>query len=122
MLDMVEINYIRRLRNKKKLSITDISEKLEINWRTAKRYGDGDIDLDEKPKRTRKSSVMETYTNIVDAWLTEDMRAPRKQQRTAKAIHDQLSKRTDFSGSARTISCYVSKRRKERSTKKKKPT
>jgi len=113
MLDMVEIDYIKRLRNKKKLSITDIAEKLEINWRTAKRYADGDFDPDEKTKRNRKSPVMEPYANIVDAWLQEDMKAPRKQQRTAKAIYDQLKEHTDFSGSARTVRRYVSKRRRE---------
>lgn len=113
MLDMAEIDYIRYLRDKKKLSITEIAEKLEINWRTAKRYADGDLDFDEKPKRNRKSTVMEPYANIVDAWLQEDMLAPRKQQRTAKAIHDQLKEHTDFSGSARTVRRYVSKRRKQ---------
>ena len=56
---------------------------------------------------------MGPYTNIVDAWLEEDMKAPRKQQRTAKAIYEQLKKRTDFSGSIRTVRYYVSEKRKE---------
>ena len=56
---------------------------------------------------------MGPYTDLVDAWLQEDRLLPKKQRRTAKAIYDQLSKRTDYSGSARTVYRYVKKRRQE---------
>jgi transposase len=56
---------------------------------------------------------MGPYTEIVDAWLAEDMKAPKKQRRTAKAIYDQLKEHTDYSGSARTVRRYVSKRRED---------
>lgn len=112
MLKMAQIDYIKHLREEDKLSISKIANKLEINWRTAKKYADGDPDS-ESSKRRRQRPVMGPYTNIVDAWLQEDMLAPRKQQRTAKAIYEQLKKRTDFSGSIRTVRYYVSKKRKE---------
>jgi len=113
MLDMSQINYIKRLRDKEGKTITDIADKLEISWRTAKKYADEDPNVEKRPKGKRERPVMGPYIEIVDAWLAEDMLAPRKQRRTAKAIYQQLKERTDYSGSARTIRRYVSKRRKE---------
>lgn len=42
MLAMSEVNCIKTLRNEKGLSISQIADTLDINWRTAKKYGDGD--------------------------------------------------------------------------------
>lgn len=42
MLAMSEINCIKTLRNEKGLSISKIAETMNVNWRTAKKYGDGD--------------------------------------------------------------------------------
>ena len=90
MLDMSQINYIKRLRDKEGKTITDIAEKLEISWRTAKKYADGDVNTEDRPKGKRTRPVMGPYTEVVDAWLAEDRKAPKKQRRTAKAIYDQL--------------------------------
>lgn len=113
MLDMTQINYIKHLRDEEGKTITDIADKLEISWRTAKKYADGDLNTEDRPKQKRQRPVMGPYTEIVDAWLQEDMKAPKKQRRTAKAIYDQLKERADFSGSARTVRRYVSKRRED---------
>jgi len=113
MLTMTQINYIKHLRDEEGKTITDIADKLEICWRTAKKYADGEVNAKDRPKQRRKRRVMGPYTEIVDAWLEEDRLLPKKQRRTAKAIYNQLKERTDYSGSARTIRRYVSKRRKE---------
>jgi len=113
MLNMTQINYIKQLREEDGKSITDIAETLGINWRTAKKYADGNPNIEDHPKQKRKRPVMGPYTEIVDAWLQEDRLLPKKQRRTAKAIYDQLSERTDYSGSARTVYRYVKKRRQE---------
>ncbi|MBL5783423.1 IS21 family transposase, partial [Bacillus sporothermodurans] len=42
MLAMSEANCIKLLRNRKSLSINEISKTLGINWRTAKKYADDD--------------------------------------------------------------------------------
>ncbi|MBS3813862.1 IS21 family transposase [Candidatus Bipolaricaulota bacterium] len=104
---------MKQLREEDEESITDIADTLGISWRTAKKYADGDLNTEDRPKQKRIRPVMGPYTEVVDAWLAEDMLAPRKQRRTAKAIYQQLKERTDYSGSARTIRRYVSKRRQE---------
>ena len=113
MLTMAQINYIKQLREDDEKSITDIADTLGISWRTAKKYADGDLKVEDRPKQKRKRPVMGPYTEIVDAWLEEDKLLPKKQRRTVKAIYNQLSKRTDYSGSSRTVYRYVKKRRQE---------
>ena len=42
MLAMSEVNYINTLRNEKGISNTEIANTMQINWRTAKKYGEND--------------------------------------------------------------------------------
>lgn len=113
MLDMSQIDYIKRLREKEGCSIQEIARRLKINWRTAKKYADDVITVQEKPKNKRESPVMGPYIYVVNAWLEEDQRMPAKQRRTAKAIFNQLKETTDFTGSYRTVRRYVSKKKKD---------
>ena len=53
MLAMSEINCIKTLRNEKGLSISKIAETMNVNWRTAKKYGDGD-QLPQEKKHIKK--------------------------------------------------------------------
>lgn len=50
---MPEINCIKLMRNQKSLSINQISKTLGINWRTAKKYADGDqLPVEKKQKKS----------------------------------------------------------------------
>lgn len=42
MLAMLEVNYIKHLREKDDLSINEIARKTGFNWRTVKKYADGE--------------------------------------------------------------------------------
>ena len=48
MLTMTDINTIKNLRNNHGHSVDKIRRKLNINWRTAKKYADGDQIPSEK--------------------------------------------------------------------------
>jgi transposase len=113
MLEMTQINYIKDLREKEGLSISEISKRLKIHWNTAKKYADGDVAIKEKTTGKRKRPVMGPYEYLVEAWLEEDLRMPTKQRRTAKTIFNQLSELTDYSGSKRTVRDYVRKIRQK---------
>ncbi len=109
MLEMTQINYIKFLREKEDLSITEIASKLEINWRTAKKYAEENFDTENKVKQKRDKPVMGPYFNLIRAWLEEDLRMPKKQRRTAKKIYNQLKELTNFEGSYRSVRLYVRK-------------
>jgi len=113
MLEVAQINYIKHLREKEGCSISEIAEKVDIDWRTAKKYADEDVKIQGKSEQRRKKPVMGPYLFLIKAWLEEDLKMPKKQRRTAKAIYKQLKKNTDFDGSARSVRLYVSELRKK---------
>lgn len=86
MLTMTDINTIRNLRNNHDKSIQHISNELNINWRTAKKYADND--LIPKPKTRKKTGMMytEKWGGIVTLWLSEDAKLPKKKRRTAETM------------------------------------
>lgn len=114
MLAMAEIKYIKHLREKKGESIQAISDILDIDWRTAKKYADcEDFNLAVPRRRKRSRPVMGPYETIVHAWLLADRKLPRKQRHTAKRIYDRLIQEYDFKGGERTVREYVSLRKQQ---------
>lgn len=110
---MPEINYIKHLRENEDLSIAAIAKKLEINWRTAKKYADGEVPLPPIVKKRRGMMYTEKYGQIVDIWLEEDMLEKKKQRRNNKKIFEQLRDEHGFPGSYRTVCEYIQHRKPE---------
>ena len=57
MLKVPKQEYIRYLREIEELSITEIKENLNVNWRTAKKYADKDNWNQPLVRKDRKSVV-----------------------------------------------------------------
>lgn len=114
MLTMVDIKYIKDLCDNKGLSLNEISRTTGHCFRTIQKY----IDMDDWSKpveaKRKKNSELEPYKAEINKWLEEDVKAPRKQRRTAKKIHKDLRKRFygEFDLSYRTVARYVSARKK----------
>lgn len=113
MLKMPQQQYIKFLREIEGHNISEIADQLGIHWRTAKKYADKENWNLQTSKKSRKSPVMEPFKEIVDTWLIEDSHLPRKQRHTGYHIYRRLSNEYGFIGGIRTVSAYVSKRRKE---------
>ncbi len=113
MLEMTHINYIKDLREREGLSISEIARKLEIHWITAKKYADGDVRISNEGIQRRERPAIGPYEHLLEAWLEEDLRMPRKQRRTARAMYNLLKKLTSYNGSERTVRIYVQKIRKK---------
>ncbi|WPZ18084.1 hypothetical protein UM396_16205 [Geobacillus subterraneus] len=80
MMAMPEIRCIRKLSEKKGVSIAEISRETGYNWRTVKKYADGDISVQLTIKRKKGMMEGEGYGQIIDDWLEEDAKLPRKQR------------------------------------------
>jgi transposase len=113
MLEVIQIDYIKHLRENEGCSISEIADRLKINWRTAKKYADEEVEIQNKETQEREKPVMGPYLNLIEAWLQEDQRMPKKQRRTAKKIYKQLKNYTDFDGSASLVRLYVRKKRQK---------
>lgn len=104
MLAMSDINCIKKLRNEKGLSISEIQRTMKINWRTAKKYADEDQIPQEKEYKKKGMMYEEKWGEIVSDWLFEDSKLKKKSRRTKKQIFEEL-KDLGFQGSYRTV-CY----------------
>lgn len=108
MLTVTQVNYIKHLREIEGASISEIASRVGCCWETAKKYADGNIDLQKRNKRKRKKPVMEGFEEDIIDMLVQDQRMPACQRRTGKAIYEGLV-RLGYQGSARTVRDYVRK-------------
>jgi transposase len=109
---VTQIDYIKHLRDIEGASISEIAIRVKCDWKTAKKYADGNIDLRQRGRRSRKKTVMKGFEEYLEAWLHEDQRMPKKQRRTAKKIFEELQK-LGYQGSDRTVREYVRKIKQE---------
>lgn len=110
---MAQIQFIKYLRDREDHSIREIAKKLNVDWRTAKKYADREDWNHPFPRSKRRHPIMEPFIPIVDAWLLEDRTVPKKQRHTAKRIYDRLVQEYGFTGSERTVRYYVANRKTE---------
>ncbi|PEJ76843.1 IS21 family transposase [Bacillus wiedmannii] len=113
MLTMPEIHYIKHLRETDDLSISEISRKVGKNWRTVKKYADGEVYPSDFDINFTKTGMMydSEFGEIVDLWLEEDSKLRRKERRTNKKIFNQLKTEYNFKGSYRTVCEYIQLRK-----------
>ena len=113
MLKVPQQQYIRYLREIDGCGIQEIAERVGVNWRTAKKYADRDDWNSPVERRKGSHPVLGPFLEAVDTWIEEDERMPRKQRHTARHIFHRLQNEYGFKGGERTVSDYVSKRRKQ---------
>ncbi|HKM39703.1 MAG TPA: hypothetical protein VJ036_05480 [bacterium] len=110
---MPQQEYIKYLYEDEELSIAEIARRVGVNWRTAAKYANKDNWNHPSERPQKRRPIMDPVAEVVDIWLLEDMLKPRKDRRSAAAIHTQLAAKYQFKGSRRTVRAYVSQRRKE---------
>ncbi|MGE6963709.1 hypothetical protein ACQKIW_28155 [Bacillus thuringiensis] len=122
MLTMPEIHYIKHLTENDDLSISEIARKLGKNWRTVKKYADGEVyPLDINPICTKTGMMYDSeFGEIIDLWLEEDSKLRRKERRISKKIFHQLKTAYKFQDSYRTVCDYIQHRRPHIKTAKEK--
>ncbi len=114
MLTVAQSNYISEMREFEDVSISEIARRMKIDWRTAQKYADGEVDHQKRPKQVRKRQVMlDEHVERLRVWIEEDLRRPRKYRRKANALYEQLKEETCYSGSDRTVRLYVKRLKTE---------
>ncbi len=61
------------------------------------------------PRRVQPHPVLGHFTAIVDRWLEEDRRRPRKQRHTMRRIYERLKEEHGYTGSYVTVTRYINK-------------
>ena len=111
MLTMDQIHHIRQLYYSQGLTnISEIAKITGLNWKTVSKYVDmTDFNVqDPMPEEQHTFKKLEPFIPLIDEWLEEDKKAPRKQRHTAKRVFRRLEKEADgFNCSYRLVADYV---------------
>jgi transposase len=122
MLTMDDIKYIRRMHDVEGCSIREIMRRSGYHYETVKKYLDME-DFNAPPKPPKElPSLLEPLKPVIDKWLEDDLKAPRKQRHTAKRVYDRLCEEYPnlLEVKLRTVQYYVSMKKKELYTEKSK--
>ena len=116
MTSMDQIHRIRDLYYGQGKSLTEIAGVEKLDWRTVRKYVDME-DFNEvppSPNEEQHFSKLDPFKPLIDKWLTEDRKAPRKQRHTATRVHERLKDEADdYDCSYRLAAAYVAEKKKE---------
>ena len=113
---MDQIHRIRELFYLQGKNISEIATQLSLDWKTVRKYIDKDDFNPPAPKPAYDQSFcpkLNPFKPMIDSWLEEDIKAPRKQRHTAKRIFNRLIKEIEgFDCSYRLVAKYVADKKK----------
>jgi len=115
MLTMDDIKYIKRMYESEGCSIREIMRRTGYHYETVTKYLDMN-DFNELRYPTKEvPSLLDPLKPTIDQWLTDDLKAPRKQRHTARRIYDRLQEEhpNRLEVKLRTVQYYVSQKKKE---------
>ncbi len=118
MLTMDRIHNIRNRYFVKGENISQIAEALQLDWKTVQKYIDKTDFNAPAPKSSTGGRVcpkLDPFKSIIDEWLKEDKKAPRKQRHTALRVYNRLREqyKEAFQCSYRTVAIYYAVKHKE---------
>ena len=114
---MDQIHNIRELYYSQGYRISEIASATGLNPKTVSKYVDMEDFNTPAPKPGSElvhTSKLDTYKPVIDGWLINDKKAPRKQRHTAKRVFKRLKEEyPDFDCSYRLVALYVAAKKKE---------
>lgn len=106
MLKVGQYNYIRTAHRVYGKKIKQISRETGHSKNTVKKVLRGEY-TGYKPRAQQPFPVLGPYLQIIDKWLTDDKKSPRKQRHTAVRIYRRLCNEHGFTGAETTVRHYV---------------
>ena len=112
MISMAEQMYIKQL-YENGVSKSEIQRRTKLNYRTVCKYADKEDWNDERIPNIEPENypVLGEFIPLIDQWLEEDLKVPRKQRHTAKRIYDRLREEEGYPGGYCSVKRYVKKKR-----------
>jgi len=111
-IKLEQIEYIKYLYEVEGESLRGIAKRCKLNYRTVEKYAK-QVDWNETqpPIKKEKYPVLGGYIEIIDNWLENDKKEPRKQRHTIQRIHTRLVVEHGFTGGYGSVKRYVRKKR-----------
>lgn len=113
MLRMAQIQYIKDLYDNEEKSLREITRITGHNFRTVQKYAHCDDwnEPDVPDIEPKRYPVLGAYIPIIDNWLEQDRKVPKKQRHTAKRVYDRLKDEYGYPGGYTSVKNYVRMKR-----------
>jgi len=110
---MAQKQYIKHLFENEELSLREIARRMELSFQTVQKYAYMEDWSDHHLPDVNPNNypILKDVIPIIDRWLEDDIRQPRKQRHTMTRIHERLQTEHDFKGSYSTVKKYVRKKK-----------
>ena len=106
MLTVDQYSYIRTAHRVYGKNIKQISRETGHSKNTVKKVLRGEYS-GYKPRLEQPYPVLGPYLNLIDQWLQDDKKQPKKQRHTAVRVFNRLKAEHDFQGAETTVRRYV---------------
>jgi len=112
---MAEVEYIRDLYENEGLSLREIARRTRKDFRTVQKYAyrENWSPPVEPLMQPEAYPVLGEYIAVINEWLEQDEREPRKQRHTMKRIYNRLKVECGYKGSYATVKRYASRKKDE---------
>jgi len=112
---MAEVEYIRHLYENEGKSLREIAKILHMNFRTVQKYAYRDNwNPPVEPKMSPEDfPVLGEHIPIINEWLEQDEREPRKQRHTITRIYNRLTAERGYSSSYSAVRQYVNRKKEQ---------
>ena len=113
MLKMAQQQYIKHLYEVEERSLNEIHKITGYNYRTVRQYAyKEDWNEDNLPDVEPESyPILGEFIPVINQWLENDRKIPRKQRHTAQRIYDRLREELGFQGSYSSVKRYIRKQK-----------
>lgn len=110
---MAQIDYIKHLYECEGKSLREIAKEIGKNFRTVQKYAYMNNFTPKVEPNVEPASypTLGPYIHIINEWMEQDAREPRKQRHTAQRIYDRLREEKSYKGSYSSVKRYVVKKR-----------
>jgi len=112
-IKMAQAQYIKHLYENEEKSLREIARITELSFQTVQKYAfQSNWNANHLPNtEPERYPVLGKYIPIIDDWLEEDIRQPRKQRHTMIRIFHRLQKEHSFEGGYTSVKRYVRKKK-----------
>jgi len=114
-LSMTEAQYIKELYEVQGVSLREIAKRTRRDFRTVQKYAyreDWNPPVKLKMEPT-DYPVLGKYIPVVNEWIEQDEKEPRKQRHTVSKIYSRLQKEHGYAGSYSSVRRYVALKREQ---------
>jgi transposase len=99
---------IRKVHEREGASIRELSRRFGVHRRDVRQALESAVPPARKPAGPRSAPVLDAWKPLIDRWLEEDKRAPRKQRHTARRVWQRLVEEHRAQVGESTVRRYVS--------------